>query len=139
MIKKLQKQLDKFSYSEKAELTKEEVEILKKMFSIEGSFKALFRHFCILESDRGTQLIYDLEEIPSDGQYTDREIADIVRFKKMTTQFVRGRMEGLRNTFAKEANTKLKEAEKKLLEEREKNKKLEKEAEIEKKGISPDM
>jgi len=139
MLEDLQKQLQKFQYIEEAVLTKEEIATLKEMFSIKGSFKALFRHLCLLESDKGTQMIYDIEEIPSAGNYTDREIADLVRFKKMTTQFVRGRVEALRNEFEKEAGAEVQAEEKKVLEEREKNEKKEKEAEIEAKGVSPDM
>lgn len=138
-LKDLQKQLAKFQYIEDAALTDKEVEILKKMFSIKGAFKALFRHMCIIESDKGTQMIYDIEEVPSAGNYTDREIADIVRFKKMATQFIRGRMEALRNTFAVEAQKKVTELEKKIKEEQDKNDELLKEQEIAKRGVSPDM
>ena len=138
-LKNLQKRLEKFNYVEKAALTKKEIATLEEMFLVPGSFKALFRHLCILETDKGTQMIYDVEQLPSDGNYTDREIADLVRFKKMSTGHVRERLEALRTKFALDAEKKVTAKEKEVLEEREKNEKAAADRAVEVSGVAADM
>lgn len=138
MLEDLKKRLSVFQYKEDAILTQEERDILKQMFSVPGSFKALFKHMCVLESQNGTSLVYEIEQIP-DGGYTDKEIADFVRFKKMSTQFIRERMEALRTTFALEISKEVQAEELRLKEEQEKVDQQQKEREIEAKEVSPDM
>lgn len=138
-LEELQSQLSKFSYDERAELTKEELKILKEMFSVRGGFNALFRYMCVMESEKGIQMAYSIEDFPLGGQFTDSEIAEMVKFKKLTTQFIRGKMEGLRNTFCKEATENLKEGEAKRSEELEKQKKEQELHNRVNRCISPDM
>lgn len=137
-LKDLQADLAKYQYKEEAVLTDEDWEVLTKMFAVEGSFKVLFKHMCILESTKGTSMVYDIEQVP-DGGFTDREIVDYIKFKKMATQHIRGKIESLRNYFAVKADKKVQEEEKRIIEQNEKNKKTVAEKEAQEKGISPTL
>ena len=139
-LTQLRKELAKFHYKEDAATTEEELEILRKMFSIEGSFKALFRFMCKIESDNGTQIAYDINSLPSTANnYTVAEVAEEVKFKQMIVEYSRMKMEEIRNTFAMEANAKVLEAEKVETERLEADKAEQKASDIDAKGVSPDM
>ena len=139
MLKDLQSELAKFRFTESAEISEKEIETLKEMFSVKDSFKTLFRYFCVIEGEKGTQLAYDIEALPVLGQYTAEEVADEIKFKQLLTRLLRMKMETIRNDFEKKSSEKVDEAEKKVLEEREKNKKEQEEADMAKRGVSPDM
>lgn len=138
MLEDLKKQLSAFQYQEETILTTEERDILKEMFAVKGSFKALYKHMCAMESQNGTSMVYDIEQIP-DGGYTDREIVDFIRFKKMSTQFIRSKLEALRTTFALDLSKEVEAEEIKIKEEQEKIDKERAERELETNGVSPDM
>jgi hypothetical protein len=136
MLEELKKELENYRSPEKAELTKEEEKILKKMFSVKGSFNALFRYLMILESDKGVKLAYDMESLPTiENDYTPDQIAEEVRFRSMITRFIRLKLEGMRLEFAKDIEEKIKEEEEKIIKIQEKNKKSNKESEQVEKGI----
>jgi len=138
-LKEIEKELKQFYYPEEAELTKEEVATLKEMFLVKGSFQALFRYMCQIEGEKGTRMAYSIEDIPTDGSCSAQEVANLVRFRNNVTTFARGKMENLRNTYAKQANDKLTEATKLALDKKEELALKQKEKDAEAKGIADDM
>lgn len=139
-LTELQGKLAKFRYTEEAEMNEKEMDTLKKMFSVEGAFKAMFKYLCVIESAKGSQLAYDIENLPTEADnHTPQEVADEIRFKKLITRFARLKMETIRSSFEKEIGEQVDAAEKKTLEEREKIEKQQEEKDLEARGVSPEM
>lgn len=139
-LQELQDKLAKFRYTESAEISDEELAVLNEMFSAKDAFKVLFKYMCVIESDKGTQLAYDIENLPTRADnWTAEEVADEIKFKQLLVRFVKMKMETLRLDFERKASDAVEAKEKEVLEEREKIEKEEKEAALEQGGVSPDM
>lgn len=103
-IEELENALEYFRYEEEAILTDGEVEILREMFSVKGSFRTLFKYMVTIESEKGTMLAYDIESAP-----TGEDAGDHNRFAQMLVRFLRSKMEGIRSDFAQDYEEDLKE------------------------------
>ena len=134
MLEQLQAQLESFKYHEKGALTDEELATLREMFSVKGGFAALFKFMCMIESEKGVQMSYDIEGIQTtmDGVKAEESDAEI-QVKKTITRYVRFKLESARVMFQdeieKEIQTLQDERDKKRAETEEEIKELEQEIE----------
>ena len=102
-LEELREELKEFASIERAELTDEELKTLRTMFAVPGSFNALFRYLVTIESEKGTQLAYEIEGVHTviDGATAD-EVDREIELKKTITRYLRGKLEGIRGTFKKD-------------------------------------
>lgn len=96
MIKELEKELEKFTYKEKAELTDRELAVLRGSINTKETYDTFFKYLLGVESDKGISLAYDIESLPTAEEGVAPEvIAENARFHKMLTRFVRSKLEHL--------------------------------------------
>ena len=104
MLKELNKQLARFTNPVKAEMTPEEMETLKKIFEIQGSYEALYKWFLIEdEFTKGVSLAMNVENIPTVAQgYSKEDIADNLMYIQSMTKHIRAKLDSLKQEFVKE-------------------------------------
>lgn len=123
MLKELNDKLKRFTKPVKAEMTPEEMETLKKVFQIDGSYEALYKWFLIDdEFTKGVSLSMEIEEIPTVAQGMSKEdIADNVQYLQTMTRHIRQKFDSLKQEFVKQIKAEISEIEKSNEEERIKN------------------
>jgi len=124
-LKELEKQLKEFERPAKAEMTDEEMNTLRAMFSVPNSMETLFKFLVGIESEKGTRLAYDIENINLAGDVED--VLQQIKFQKVLIQFARMKLEKIRLLVKEEIQSEINEKKEELKKQREEEEEKEKE------------
>ena len=141
VIEEYKKKLERYTKPVKAEMTDEEMEILRKVFEIPGSYEALYKWFLIEdEFTKGVSLAMEVETIPTVAQgFSKEEVADNLMFIQTMTRHIRQKFDGLKQEFIRELEEKITEEEKKIEEEKLKEKEKIEAQKLEAKGVGVNL